>query len=231
METIYPGCDTQFWHQTLPKNKDFTFLHINSSNIRSGLDLTLLAFTEAFKGNKNVKLIVKDTNVSPTLSARISTFISQGANIEYITERMHDYQIRDLYSKSHVCLNLQRMASFGLALLESSACNCLSVTGDAPPFNEVVSKDNAVLVPVSNQIPIWHKNEELIKDWGLIDCYPNFTYNESPLFYDYDLRQYTDKLIDIYENWDKYRIIDTRSPITDNWTWEKACKTLINKLA
>lgn len=229
-QTIYPGCDTNFWKQTLAKNEIFTFLHVNSSNVRSGIDLTLQAFHNAFCNNKNVKLVIKDTNNSEILNKKIAELKNLGSNIEYISQRMHNYQIRDLYSSSHVCLNLIRMTSFGLPLLECSACNCLCLTGDVEPTNEIIKENTGILLKPSNLIPLYPKIQELEKDYGLMNCYPNFQYPETPLFYDFNIEEYTELLKNIFNNWQKYSIIDTRTPIVNDWTWDKSAKILLSNL-
>jgi hypothetical protein len=230
VETLYPGCDTEFWHQTKPKNSKFTFLHINSSNVRSGIDLTLEAFTHAFRGNPNVQLIVKDTNNSPQLNKRIQQIVEGGANIVYISRRMDMNEIRDLYSESHVCLNLIRITSFGLPLLECSACNCLCVTGDVPPTNEIIKSDTGVLVRPSGEVEFSSIIPRLTQEWGLLNCFPSFEYPEQPKMFDFNVAEYVWQLQDIYNKWDSYSKIDTRSPIVQNWSWEKSAKRLVGLL-
>jgi hypothetical protein len=230
VETLYPGCDTDFWYQTKPKNSKFTFLHINSSNVRSGIDLTLEAFTHAFRGNSDVQLIVKDTNDSPKLKEKISSLIYGGANIIYITKRMSMPEIRDLYSESHVCLNLIRITSFGLPLLECSACKCLCVTGDVPPTNEIIKPNTGVLIKPSREVYFDEIIPKLTSEWGLLNCFPSFEYPEPPKMYDFSVSEYVWQLKDIYSKWESYSKIDTRTPIVENWTWEKSASRLVELL-
>jgi len=227
-KTLHCGCDSDFWHQTKPKNEIFTFLHINSSNVRSGLDLTLQAFHMAFQNNQNVQLIIKDTNANvDTLKQRINEFVQKGTNIKYISERMGKSQIRDLYSSSHVGLNLLRMTSWGFPLHEMSACNCLSLTGDFEPTNILINKDYGVLLKPSREVEIINKLSELVNYWGLLNCYSGFNYSESPRFYDFNIEEYANLIKNIYENWNFYSKIDTRNPIIDKWKWEYTAKNLI----
>jgi glycosyltransferase involved in cell wall biosynthesis len=231
VKTVYGGCDTDFWRQTKAKSNVFTFLHVNSSNVRSGLDLTIAAFREAFENDKNVRLIIKDTNKSPKLEEIIKTYQQDfRCNIEYISERLHNTAIRDLYSESHVCLNLLRATSFGMPLLECSACNCLCLTGDIPPTNEIIQPDNGVLVPLKREIGIPETAAILTQSWGLLNCYPSFQYPEYPLFATYDIEQYASILRDIFDNWSKYSTIDTRTPIINNWQWKIQAQKLVGYL-
>jgi glycosyltransferase involved in cell wall biosynthesis len=229
---LHCGCDTDFWKPSLPKNDKFTFIHVNSSNIRSGLDLTLLAFKQAFQNNKDVQLIVKDTYQSSILKNKINSLISDNCNIIYISDRFNRSQIKDLYSSSHVGLNLLRMTSWGFPLHEMSACGCLCVTGDFEPTNVLVKKDHSILIKPSREIDIFSNMGTLVNDWGFHNPYgfDVFGYPESPRYYDFDVEEYASVLKELYYNWDRYKNIDTISPIKQNWTWEKTAINLLNML-
>ncbi|MEK6882353.1 MAG: glycosyltransferase [Nanoarchaeota archaeon] len=228
VKTVYGGCDTNFWYQTKDKLSQYTFLHVNSSNVRSGLDLTIEAFYKTF-ANKDVRLVIKDTNDSKTLIDKINYYKEKGANIEYISKRMRSYEIRDLYSSSHVCINLLRATSFGLCLLEASACNCFCLTGNISPTNEIIDSSFGILVEPSKQIEL-SQAQAIGSNWGLLNCYPNFSYPEVPKVWDYDVNNYADILKKIYENWANLSKIDTRTPILNNWKWIDQAKKLINYL-
>jgi glycosyltransferase involved in cell wall biosynthesis len=229
VKTVYGGCDTDFWKPTTPKSETFTFLHVNSSNVRSGLDITLNAFCMAFKKDQNVRLIIKDTNDSPKLREVIAK-AQEYSNIEYITKRIHSYELRDLYSSSHVCLNLLRATSFGMPLLESSACGCLCVTGDIPPTNELIKKEYGILLPAKKELSIFAIAPVLAEEIGLLNCYPNFAYEEPPRFYTYNPYDYAELLQIIYMDWARFSTIDTRTPIVQNWKWVDSARKLIEYL-
>ena len=229
--TLHCGCDTEFYKPTIPKSDIFTFLFINSSNTRSGLDLALQAFHKAFQNNDKVRLIVKDTNEkSHILQQRISELKSAGSNIEYVLGRWNRSQIRDLYSSSHVCLNVLRMTSWGFPLAESSACGCLSVAGDFEPTNILNRPEFSVLIKPTAEIPIASKLDELTNYWGLTNCYGGFSYPEEPLFYDYNIGEYAETLKNLFTNWNQYGNVDTRSYIVDNFRWVDTAKNLIKIL-
>lgn len=234
--TVYGGCDTDFWQQTKPKNQtQFQFCHVNSTNIRSGLDLTVEAFALAFAGNKDVKLIIKDTNpqsdVTSPLKNQIDAYIKKyNINIDYHTKRESSLWIRDLYSESHVTLNLLRATSFGMPLLECGACNSLCVTGDIEPTNELVKSDHAILIKPSRMVALRSLIPTLEKNWGLLNCYGNFQHIEEPYIADFNVHEYAGTLNELWKNWDKYSKIDTRSAIVNNWSWSYSAKKLAENL-
>lgn len=231
-ETLHCGCDTEFWKPTIDKQSKFTFVHVNSSNVRSGLDITLKAFYMAFQNNKDVQLIIKDTNPNTSiLQQRIAELNAKGLNIIYISERSTKQSIRDLYSSSHVGLNVLRMTSWGFPLHEMSACGCLCITGDVEPTNVLLKKEYGILLKSGKEVFIHEKLEELVNYWGLLNCYGNFDYSEWPQFYDFNVEEYAEILKNIYNNWDDYKKIDTITPIRDNWKWEYSAKNLIKLLS
>jgi glycosyltransferase involved in cell wall biosynthesis len=230
-ETIYGGCDTDFWHQTQEKNKDqFIFCHINHATVRSGLDVIIPAFALKFKNNKDVKLIIKDSGgMNHKLLEFINSFKCE--NIEYINDFWTIKQVRDLYSKSHACINLLRSTSFGMPLLESSACNSLCICGDVSPTNELVDSSYAMMIKPKGEIPIYPFINQVEQEVGLKNYYGYFEYPENPYFWDFDIETVAQSLSEVYNNWSLYEKMDKVSPIKYNWKWEDSAKKLINILS
>lgn len=235
VSTVYGGCDTDFWYQTKPKNtKQFQFCHVNSTNIRSGIDMTVHAFSLAFENNPNVKLIIKDTNPqgdSSPLARQIKAHIERfKVNIEYHTQRESMLWIRDLYSESHVTLNMLRATSFGMPLLECGACGSLCITGDIEPTNELIRPEYGILLKPRAMVPLNKIIGPLEQHWGLLNCYGHFPHIEEPYVADFDLAEYAALLQEIYKNWTTYAKIDTRTPIVKDWSWHKSARVLKEQL-
>jgi hypothetical protein len=233
--TVYGGCDTEFWQKTKETNKSqFQFFHVNSTNIRSGIDLTIQAFAVAFEGNKDVKLIIKDTNPNAKdsiLAQQIQYHVDNyNVNIEYHTKRESILWIRDTYSESHVTLNTLRATSFGMPLLECGACGSLCVTGDIPPTNELIRPEYGVLLKPSRMVKLSELIPILESRWGLLNCYGHFPHIEEPYIADYNILEYASLLKNIFKNWESYAKIDTRTPIVKNWSWENGARVLKEQL-
>ena len=231
-ETLHLGTDTEFWQQTKEKEKEkFTFILPLATFTRSGIDLALEAFSIAFRDNKDVALKLKDTGSSPRLLEKIEELKKMGLNIEHYTGRWSMQELRDFYSSAHVCLTLQRAASFGLMITESMSCNTLNLTANIQPFNEIVNKEISVMVEPIGLASISESTNYLVNEWGLMNTYPNFDYPEDPLFYHFDKNKYAEKMLECYNQWnEKYSKIDYRKYIKDNFTWEKTTKNLIKFL-
>jgi len=229
--TIHLGADTNFWYQSKDKNKDkFVFILPLATFLRSGIDLSIEAFNLAFNGNKNVILKIKDTESNDIYKNKIEQYKNKGCNIEYYSGRWSMQELRDFYSSAHVCLSLQRSASFGLVITESMACNTLNITADAPPFNEFLNNDISLLVKTKGLISINSIAHELINNWGFMNNYGNFQYPEEPLFYDFDIYEYAKIMKKAYDDWDFLYKKQYRKYIIDNYTWEKTANNLKNIL-
>ena len=230
-KTLHLGADTEFWYSTKEKDKNkFIFILPLATFVRSGIDLTLEAFLLAFKNNKDVVLKLKDTEASPKYLSKIEEYKKLGLNIEHYSGRWSMQELRDFYSSAHVCLTIQRAASFGLIISESMSCNTLNLTGNIQPFNEIVNEDISVMVN-GNRIPINKNINHLIENWGFMNNYGGFEYLEEPLYYDYNIEDYANKMLLCYNEWsDKYSKLNYREYIKQNFTWEKTAKNLINIL-
>jgi glycosyltransferase involved in cell wall biosynthesis len=110
------------------------------------------------------------------------------------------------------------------------SCNTLNLTGNIQPFNEIVNKDISIMVN-ANTIPINKNINHLIENWGFMNNYGGFEYLEEPLYYDYNIEDYANKMLLCYNKWsDKYSKLKYREYIKQNFTWEKTAKNLINIL-
>lgn len=231
-ETLHLGIDTEFWQPSVEKNKDvFTFICPFAIFSRSAIDLTLEAFYLAFKDSKDVILKLKDTESSQKYIEKINQYKKLGANIEHISNRVPMQWLRDFYSSAHVCLSLQRAASFGLIITETMACNTLNITGNIPPSNEIVNSDVGILVNPNQLISIPKTVDYFVNEWGFINTYGNLSCPEEPYFYDFSVEEYAQKMQEAYQNWTtKYSKINYRNYIYNNFSWDNSAKKLIKIL-
>lgn len=117
-----------------------------------------------------------------------------------------------------------------MPLLDCSACESLCVTGDFEPTNELIQPDRGVLLKPSRLVSLNNIIPNLVNEWGLYNCYGHFPHFEEPCIYDFDVNEYASLLQTIYNQWDKYNKIDTRSPIISDWSWDRSALTLKNQL-
>lgn len=231
-KTVMPGCDTDFWKPTLPKNGPFTFLFNSFANIRSGLEIALEAYSLWAKDRTDVQLFIQNTSDNPRLRAVLEEYKQAGYNVKYsLGNRISFEDMRDLYSQSHVSLNVMHHSSWGLNIHEAMACGCLPIVGDFSPSNEMVDSSNCLKITPSCEVEIDKYNKSFGSLYGLHNAYGNFTYGEPPRFYDYSRYDYANMMIEVVSKWKSgYSDIDTRTYVKDNWSWAKAAQNLVEAL-
>lgn len=227
---VYAGVNADFWNFTNDQRewlKTCNFCITNSSNFRSAYDLIIPAWRLAFEGHTDVRLLIKDTNDNRILKHKLDNKFD--SRIQYINARWSMFQLRELYQKSHICINVQRAASFGLTTLESMACGCLSINAKVKPSTEIVNNEVAIMVEPHGQMNIAaHMNH--FNAWGLNNCYGQFLDNEMN-FWNFDKNTLAASFQQAYELWknqsltaEKYRNHALK------WSWNKSAQQLIKAL-
>lgn len=230
-KTTMPGCDTDFWKPTLPKNGPFTFFFNSYANVRSGLEIVLEAYSLWAKDRKDVQLFIQNTSENEQLKNVLTEFKEAGFNIKFcLGNRISFDDMRALYSQSHVSLNVMHHSSWGLGVHESMACGCIPIVGDFSPSNEMVDKDNCVIIPPTCEVDIQEYSDKIGSLYGLTSSYGNFHYDEPPRFYDYSRIDYANMMVEIHQRWKEYSKINHRDYVIKNWSWKQAAENLVKVL-
>lgn len=116
------GTNPRDWYvEDVEKYPTFTFLTVNASNERSGLDIFPKVFAE-WAQDKNVQLIIKDSpEPNEKFHRWLKTFDNQD-KIRYIGTPLTQKQLRLLYNFCHVHCYVNRVTGFGQNILDSSLC-------------------------------------------------------------------------------------------------------------
>jgi glycosyltransferase involved in cell wall biosynthesis len=229
--TVMPGCDTDFWKPTVPKNETFTFFFNSFANVRSGLEIALEAYSLWAKDRKDVQLLIQNTSESKVLKSVLQEYKEAGYNINYsLGNRISFEEMRDLYSQSHVSLNVMHHSSWGLGVHEAMACGCIPIIGDFCPSNEMMDKDNCITISPSCEVDIAEYYDKIGKLYGLHSAYGNFNYGEQPRFYDYSRVEYGNMMFELYKKYKLYSSYDYRGYVQNNWSWKQAATNLVKTL-
>jgi glycosyltransferase involved in cell wall biosynthesis len=231
VETVYLGADLETWYPTLPKIDDiFTYLTVNTSNERSGLEKLIPAF-DKFSKNKNVQLIVKDGK-----NLKFGQFIAGFSNnkIKYIGEILSEQSLRDLYSKSHIFLYTNHTTSFGMTPLESVLCGTPSIVTLGSAIKEFIPEWTQPYKIFTEYKKI---DTASIQEWqeNSITCFPEYFLNlfNGPIYGErvrgeniYDALEFS------FKNYKEYRIIANKHKeyILEKYTWEQTAINIINIL-
>ena len=74
-------------------------------------------------------------------------------NIAYMPEHLADGQLRTLQNRHGVHVCPSEAEGFGHSIVEAMSCCALVITTDAPPMNELITKERGLLVPWADRVP------------------------------------------------------------------------------
>lgn len=232
-ETVDIGCNPEFWKPMpeIKKFSKFTILSTTSCNFRSGINFTINAFFRAWDKDKDIKLIIKNTDERATdLPNVVKKLREYGCDIEYICERQTNTQMRELMASCHVLAYNPIHTSAGLPIIEAAAMELPCIVGDYSPTN---------LYPSVEKIKWEYKTiaqvkEVLIDMWHLPYTFAGLGINENKaLVHWLDPEDFANKLLTIKYNYDNIYInkaAECRKQVLERWTWKHSCQQLLNNI-
>lgn len=230
-DVIGPGIDPDYWQPIdLPYNYHFCFVHLGFSNFRSGLDQLIQAFDLAFCGNKDVRLIIKNTSDSERLYKVIHEYQKKGNDIKYYNNRWTFSSLKNLYSFTSVACNILRFSAHGLPIAESTLCNNLCLAGDFDPSNQLIDDTCGILLKPEKEVYVDEVMSDLVNTWGLTDTFSNLSFPERPKIYSYNIEEYANLLQHVYQNYSSYDRDKHREIMVGKWSYLDSARKLVEYL-
>ena len=113
----------------LSTEKTFRFLFVGGSVARKGIDLLIHAYTQEFRRDEDVCLVVKDLGTKTFYRyGNYRELLQQAARdtsipeVLYLEDNMTEGQLASLYASCHCLVAPYRGEGFGLPILEAMAC-------------------------------------------------------------------------------------------------------------
>jgi glycosyltransferase involved in cell wall biosynthesis len=145
--------DEQFYYQDRPvpvENGDpFTFIHYDSFNIRKGFMEVVTAFSEEFKNNEPVRLILKTVHQN----SPIPIMKSEYPNIEVIRDRLDEPGLRDLLGRANCMVYPSRGEGFGITPLEAMATGLPAIVPNAHGISAYFDPEYMLEVKATEKTP------------------------------------------------------------------------------
>jgi glycosyltransferase involved in cell wall biosynthesis len=225
------GVDTEYWKpdENIKKFDKFTILSTTALNFRSGINYTIDAFCTLWQHDKDIRLIVKNTDERASRVLKIIEALkSKGMDIEYICERMDSHKVKELMQKSHL-LAYNPTTSAGLPVLEAASLQLPCIVANCSPTSiyPTVAQVECDLVDIKSQ------KETLLNWWGLPYTFAGLGLDESKAqIYKLDVLDFAKKVLHIKRNYDIYkdRAKDCRQQVLNRWTWTHSCQQLLKNL-
>lgn len=214
VRVIPHGVDPKVWKPMDTKKFDkFTFLFCGTThNKRKGYDLAIKTFSETFKENPNVQLILKVNkiyNQKQDIDSLISRYVVEGGNdnIYVIEDDLSTEDLVKLFNQSHVYLSPHYCEGFGINILNALACGIPVIATRGSGNMDFCNDDNCTLIDVEDKL-IWAPFEYpyLNSKW--------FKPKESSL---------SNRMIHVFNNYKEYSklTLDNSKSIREEHSWEK----------
>lgn len=202
-------------------DQPFTFIHYGSFNIRKGFPEVFQAFTEEFKTNEPVRLILKTTDRRPL----IPILKSQYPNIEVICGQITEAELSDLLGRSNCMVYPSRGEGFGITPLEAMATGIPAIVPNAHGISEYFNANYMLEVKATERCPgLYHSfkgqdvGEMVVCDVSDLRQQMRFAYNHqtqmkalgqsaSEYVKGYTYQHTADRLAAIIKRWNETEII------------------------
>lgn len=225
------GVDSRLFKPTGKLNNKFRFLCFAESNARSGIDVVISAFSEAFAGSQDVELYLKDRGATDTFKRFVEKWANEyNVNIIHDTDNTQNFdELLKMYNDANVMVFCSRSTTWGMTLLESMACGVpVITTAYAGPREYVADGFNGWIVP-HTITPITQQHLDAFAKVGFRNhMFPPACHHVQP----YWAEPYHEGLKEIMleaKNLPKKSMdcLSKNARITaENYTWEKAAASL-----
>lgn len=132
---VHLGVDTSIWKPVKRRKDDkFVVLSYTESLARSGLEILVKAFANAFAGQNDCQLFIKDRNGTEEFKKWIYNQAKElNINLRYENRHISDIEeVRDIFSQVDCHAYLNRSTTWGMTVLEGMACGLPTI---APAFS------------------------------------------------------------------------------------------------
>jgi hypothetical protein len=141
----------------LKTKKKFKFLFVGGTIWRKGIDILLDAYTNAFKKDDDVCLVIKDMGGDSFYKGQTFKEVIQeiqkkldAPEIEYIDRILPDDQLTGLYTACNVLVHPYRGEGFGMPVLEAMACGTPAILTQGGSTDDFCNETNSILIPAKH---------------------------------------------------------------------------------
>ena len=137
----------------IENEEPFVFIHYDSFNVRKGFFEVLEAFSQEFKDNENVKLILKTYRPETPVPIHKSAY----PNVEVVRDNYSEEELVRLLGRSNAMVYPSRGEGFGLTPLEAMATGLPTIVPNAHGISEYFNSNYMLEVKVGSKCPGLYK--------------------------------------------------------------------------
>lgn len=121
------------------KDEVFKFLYVGECSDRKGTFHLVNVFLELFKGNQNVKLIMKSNDAMVFYKGDVlRKLVDENENIVWDVSNVGHYYVEKLYDEAHAYVYPSRADTFGMTLIEAMSCGLPIISTSEPGATELI---------------------------------------------------------------------------------------------
>jgi glycosyltransferase involved in cell wall biosynthesis len=223
------GVNSENWSYIENKKyiKDkFVFTCMCESNTRSGFDILIPAFGEAFQNNQNVLLYIKDREATPIFKQWVKE-MSEKYNCNILHDDRHLSNWEDqvkIFEGTDVAININRSHTFGMVNLQGMSCGIPTICQRYSGFTDYTSDISNISLKF-DVVKVTQEKIDYLSSIGMKNhLFPinNSTYPFEPFWSEVDKEDLKSKMIFIMENSRKRDNLKIISKLVASWfTWER----------
>lgn len=228
VEIVPEGFDPAVFNASLrparKSKKPFRFLTVGKWEVRKGQTELLQAYAKAFRGIKDVELVLMcDNPFVPGFSvdAEIKKLgLGKTAPIKVMKPLPTDHDMARAYADADCFVLPTRAEGWGLPIMEAMACGTPVITTRYSAMTEYANDANAYLLDVQRMVPVYDPlffpQSGSAGEWAEID-----------------VDQLAERMLHAYRNRDEAQTLGARAAadMAQHWTWDHAARKALDILA
>jgi len=221
VEVVPEGFDAAIFNPALREQRKsrsvFRFLTVGKWEVRKGQVELLKAWAKAFRGIKDVELVLMCDNPFVrgfSVEQEIKKLnLGRMAPVKAVKPVATDVEMAKRYADADCFVLPTRAEGWGLPIMEAMACGTPVITTRYSAITEYANDANAHLLDVMNLVPVF---DPLF--------FPRA--GEAGLWAEIDIEQLAERMLHVYQNRDEARLVGLRaaSDMASQWTWDHAAR-------
>jgi glycosyltransferase involved in cell wall biosynthesis len=168
---LVPNVITDDFFVSDPKprtTKPFTFCNVAIMDSRKRQDLIIEAFTEAFGGDDNYRLVIAGDGKLKQSLIDLAAKLGVSAQVD-VPGYLNRDEVKDLLDRSNVFVLASRAETFGVVVIEAMARGIPAISSDIDGTREIINSTNGILFEEGSKKGLTEALRQLVSNYDIYD--------------------------------------------------------------